>query len=189
MTNILVETRKMQRSSVVKATPANNRFKDVFAYSQGNPDTPMQHMEDIIPPSSIGPFVPSTGQRNGFRNPMDLNTSPAIDTVGSTPTKRAIKATFLHRSNDELCVPPSPFTRTSNPTNMGTNGRLQPPSSNEGVERQHYNRDHVFATPAKKQKHQQALSASPVGQLQLQDQNKSQKSIYETLGWDDDYDI
>lgn len=186
----------MQRSSVVKATPANNRFKDVFAYSQGNPDTPLHHMDEVIPPSSIGPFIPSTGQRNGFRNPMDLNTSPAIDTVGSTPTKRATKATFSHRSNDDPCVPPSTLAWTRNaaaahslPTSMSANGLLQPPRPGEATVKQHHGRDHVSATPAKKQRHQQVLSASPVAQLKLQGQNKSQKSIYDTLGWDDDYDI
>lgn len=46
-----------------------------------------------------------------------------------------------------------------------------------------------FVTPAKKQ--QQMLAASPAGQLQLKerDQNKPQQSIYDRLGWDDDYDI
>ncbi|KAJ3473045.1 hypothetical protein NLG97_g10549 [Lecanicillium saksenae] len=184
------KARKIQRSSIVKATPANNRFKDVFALSQ--PDTPLHHMDEVIPPSSIGPFIPSTGQRISFRNPMDLNTSPAIDTVGSTPTKRATTANFLHRTNDEPCVPPSPLARTSNParplsTNTSTNNRLQLPRVNEETEKPLHSRDHVFATPAKKQ--QQMLIASPVGQLQLQGQSKAQKSIYETLGWDDDYDI
>ncbi|KAJ6790015.1 hypothetical protein PWT90_10369 [Aphanocladium album] len=187
------KARKLQRShvsSVVKATPANNRFRDVFAHSQ--PDTPLHHTDEVIPPSSIGPFIPSTGQRNSFRNPMDLNTSPAIDTVGRTPTKRATAADFLHRTNDEPCVPPSPLARTSNParplsTNMSTDNRLQLPQLNEEAEKPQHSRDHVFATPAKKQ--QQMLIASPVGQLQLQGQSKSQKSIYETLGWDDDYDI
>ncbi|KAM3514431.1 hypothetical protein MY11210_001875 [Beauveria gryllotalpidicola] len=190
------KSRRIQRSAIVKATPANNRFRDVFGYSQGHPDSPMQHMEEAVLASSIGSFIPSTGHRTGFRNPMDLNTSPAIDTVGSTPSKRATTSTFLHRSNDEPCLPPSPLARTSNnPTpralssSLSTNKQLQLAKVDEGAAKQHGARDHVFATPAKKQKHQQVLSGSPVGQLRLQDQSEPKKSIYETLGWDDDYDI
>lgn len=151
----------------------------------------MQHLEDIIPPSSI---VPSTGQRSGYRNPMDLNTSPAIDTVGNTPTKRTSAPSFIRRQNDEPAIPPSPLAGTSNTVgrplsaNERMVNRLQLPRVHEESENQtSQSRDNIFATPAKKQ--QQILSASPVGQLQLQGQNKPQKSIYETLGWDDDYDI
>lgn len=196
VSNNNTEARKVQRSlgsSVqVKATPANNRFRDVFARDDMDPDTPLHHLDDVIPPSSIGAFIPSTGQRNGFRNPMDLNTSPAIDTVGSTPTKKATAANFIRRQNDEPIVPPSPLARTSNPArplsaNPSANNRLQLPKVHEEREHSQQPSDHVFATPAKKQ--QQILSASPVGQLQLQGQAKTQKSIYETLGWDDDYDI
>lgn len=192
------KARKMQRSSIVKATPANNRFKDVFAHGEGIPDTPVHghHTDEFIPPSSIGPFVPSTGQRNGFRNPMDLNTPRAMDIVGSTPTKRAT-ASFLHRADEEPRVPPSPLARASLQAaaarplsgNPNTNNRLQPPRTAQGTENQHYSGDHVFATPAKKQKHQQ-VSASPVGQPQLHGQGGEPKiSIFTRLGWDDDYDI
>ncbi|TQV99408.1 hypothetical protein V2A60_004882 [Cordyceps javanica] len=193
------KARKMQRSSVVKATPANNRFRDVFAHDHEYPDTPGPYMEDVIPPSSLGPFIPSTGQRNSFRNPMDLNTSPALDTVGSTPTKnRAATALFLHRSHDEPCVPPSPLARVRNdpatrllPLSTSLSANHQPQLSkvgDEGAEnhqqQQNRDRDHVFATPAKKhhQQHHKQL------QQPLQGQIKAQKSIYETLGWDDDYD-
>ncbi|PMB68288.1 hypothetical protein BM221_006465 [Beauveria bassiana] len=190
------KTRRMQRSTIVKATPANNRFRDVYAYSQSQPGLPMQHIEEAVAPSSVEAFIPSTGHRTGFRNPMDLNTSPAIDTVGSTPSKRATKSTFLHRSNDELCLPPSPLVRTSNnPTSrplsssLSTNKQPQLAKADEGAAKQYETRDHVFATPAKKEKHQQVLSGSPVGQLRLQGQSEPKKSIYATLGWDDDYDI
>lgn len=200
--NSYLGARRMQRSqisSVVKATPANNRFRDVFA-APGLPDTPTQHTDDIIPPSSIGPFIPSTGQRNSFRNPMDLNTSPAIDTVGSTPTKRSATTDFfLHRAHDdEPCVPPSPLVaRTNNhparhlaaASSTRTNSRLQLPRVNEEADRppRSGRDDHVFATPAKKQQQQQPmLSASPTAQ---RPRPGGQKSIYETLGWDDDYDI
>ncbi|KAM0670711.1 hypothetical protein ACQRIT_006742 [Beauveria bassiana] len=190
------KTRRMQRSTIVKATPANNRFRDVYAYSQGQPGLPMQHIEEAVAPSSVEAFIPSTGHRTGFRNPMDLNTSPAIDTVGSTPSKRATKSTFLHRSNDELCLPPSPLVRNSNnPTprplssSLSTNKQPQLAKADEGAAKQYETRDHVFATPAKKEKHQQVLSGSPVGQLRLQGQSEPKKSIYATLGWDDDYDI
>ncbi|KAM3433456.1 hypothetical protein MY4824_005969 [Beauveria thailandica] len=191
------KSRRMQRSTIVKATPANNRFRDVYAYSQSHPGLPMQHMEEAVAPSSAASFIPSTGHRAGFRNPMDLNTSPAIDTVGSTPSKRATTSTFLHRSNDEPCLPPSPLVRTSNrrtpralSSSLSTNKQPQLAKTDEGAAKQHGARDHVFATPAKKEKHQQVLSGSPVGQLRLQGQSEpKKKSIYETLGWDDDYDI
>lgn len=190
------KTRRMQRSTIVKATPANNRFRDVYAYSQGQPGLSMQHIEEPVAPSSVEAFIPSTGHRTGFRNPMDLNTSPAIDTVGSTPSKRATKSTFLHRSNDELCLPPSPLVRTSNnPTprplssSLSTNKQSQLAKADEGAAKQYETRDHVFATPAKKEKHQQVLSGSPVGQLRLQGQSEPKKSIYATLGWDNDYGI
>ncbi|KAM3510312.1 hypothetical protein MY10362_000099 [Beauveria mimosiformis] len=190
------KSRRMQRSTIVKATPANNRFRDVYAHSQSHSGLPMQHMEETVAPSSVASFIPSTGHRTGFRNPMDLNTSPAIDTVGSTPSKRATSSTFLHRSNDELYLPPSPLVRTSNnripralSSSLSTNKQPQLAKADEGAAKQHGARDHVFATPAKKEKHQQVLSGSPVGQLRLQGQSEPKKSIYETLGWDDDYDI
>ncbi|OAA69562.1 DNA replication regulator Sld3 [Cordyceps fumosorosea ARSEF 2679] len=172
------KARKAQRSSIVKATPANNRFRDVFALDQGNPDTPaqqQQYMSDVIPPSSIGPCVPSTGHRSSFRNPMDLDMSPAIDAIGSTPTKQRVTA---------LMFPPSPCASSSLL-------RGRPEAGGGTAAWPTRDRDHVFATPVKKEKHQQqpVPSLSPVRQPQLQDQTQPQKSIYEALGWDDDYDF
>ncbi|KAM3560628.1 hypothetical protein MY1884_002808 [Beauveria asiatica] len=184
------KSRRMQRSTIVKATPANNRFRDVYAYSQSHPGLPMQHMEEAVAPSSAASFIPSTGHRAGFRNPMDLNTSPAIDTVGSTPSKRATTSTFLHRSNDEPCLPPSPLVRTSNrrtpralSSSLSTNKQPQLAKTDEGAAKQHGARDHVFATPAKKEKHQQVLSGSPVGQLRLQGQSDPKKKIHLRDAW------
>ncbi len=184
--NTVAEIRKGPRNnqgpSIVKATPANNRYKDVFAVKrEGQASTPLQTRDEVIPPSSIGTFVPSTGQRSGFRNPIDLNTSPAVDTVGNTPTKPAPSSTFIRRpSNEEPFIPPSPLARHRKPGQplgpaASTNTHLQLPKVDE---------EGIFETPAKKQANKFALMESPVRQPQVQ----APRSIYEKLGWDDDFD-
>lgn len=191
-TNEVPESRKGPRNnpgpSIVKATPANNRYKDVFAAKREcQTSTPMQAADEVIPPSSIGTFVPSTGQRSGFRNPIDLHTSPAVDTVGSTPTKPAASSsTFIRRpSNEEPFIPPSPLARhrkSGQPLApaASTNTHLQLPKVDE---------EGVFETPAKKQGNQFVPMESPVRQPQIQATPLAKpQSIYEKLGWDDEFD-
>lgn len=186
--NLMSTERKVYRNSApsiqVKATPANNRFKDVFSTmaEREAAETPLPSREDVIPPSSIGTRIPSTSSRNGYRNAIVQSTSPAApDMVGSTPTKPAA-ASFLRRTNDDgPFVPPSPLFNRTNHTSAATQGST---GNHLAVPTQ----GHIFATPAKKAAPRlMSVDESPVRQSHDQGQNmEGNKSIYQQLGWDDD---
>lgn len=163
----------------VKATPANNRFKDVFNIKPDlGAETPMPSREDVIPPSSIGTCVPSTSSRPGFRNVVP-STSPAADMIGSTPTKPA--ASFLRRSSNEGPFnPPSPLFKTARRTSGQNALTASMRQSSSLVPQSH---ESIFATPAKKQAPRLIVDESPIAQKE-----EASKSIYQQLGWDDELD-
>lgn len=145
----------------------------------------MRSLEDVIPPSSIGTCVPSTASRVGFRNAVAAaSTSPAVDMIGSTPTKQSA-ASFLRRpTNEGPFIPPSPLFKTAKrdaidpPRSIGSSIATTKDSAPE---------QGLFATPAKgTAPRPSTIFESPVPQAQAQAQQKP--SIYEQLGWDDDLD-
>ncbi|KAI9904883.1 hypothetical protein N3K66_001412 [Trichothecium roseum] len=86
-------------SILVKATPANNRFKDAMA-AASVADTPLPSTEEAIPPSSIG-LVPSTAQKAGGSGSnnnrhLDNGGSPAY-LIGGTPVKTSSRAGIFDR--------------------------------------------------------------------------------------------
>ncbi|OAQ84344.1 DNA replication regulator Sld3 [Purpureocillium lilacinum] len=67
-------------SNIVKATPANNRFWDALAAKrETSADCTYERTDELIPPSSIGPLVPSTTSSMGHRDAYVGSTSPAIE--------------------------------------------------------------------------------------------------------------
>ncbi|KAF7551684.1 hypothetical protein G7Z17_g4840 [Cylindrodendrum hubeiense] len=169
-------------TSIVKATPMNNRFKDMFAAkSETAADVPLISTEEVIPPSSIPSMIPSTGLRGGRRDAFRYSPSPVMDRIDSTPTKAS---SFLHRlKNDDPELPPlSPLMlrRAMSEeqflvpgTAMKEQRRIDfTPSRDEGV----------LATPIRA-----VAKESNVGARQDEPVGKSM-SIYQKLGWDDELD-
>lgn len=181
------EVRRPARSSlgtsIVKATPANNRFKDVFAAkSESVADVPLISTEEVIPPSSMPSMIPSTGLRGGRRDAFRFSPSPVMDRIDSTPTKGS---SFLHRLRDDSPgLPPSSplMERKAMPQERflvsGTAMKEQRKidftlSRDEGV----------LATPIKSV----AMEFNSIGAKRDEPVGNSM-SIYQKLGWDDELD-
>ncbi|KAM0375559.1 hypothetical protein ACHAO7_002127 [Fusarium culmorum] len=186
------KARKPGRSSVgtplVKATPANMRFKDVFASKPNIMDTPLMSTEDVIPPSSLPSMVPSTGLRGGGqRNAFRQNRTPDFERIGSTPTKGA--STFIRRPADDLDVLPFPPSspclerRTVSTANLfnpaGISGRKRKVSFESSLN------DEILATPVKAIK---TKSIEDLENMRVEPEPAKSVSIYQKLGWDDDID-
>lgn len=181
----------MSRSSLasaiqVKATPANKRFKDVLAVKQETSAGFLPEASDeVVPPSSIGHLVPSTGHRHGRRDALADSVSPATDLVSGTPARQSLQASFIRRMacDESTILPSSPLmSRTAalvdESPDPQTTGRVT-----AGVRPRS---DEVMATPVRKSVSKLDLIQSAVSVQELNPQKKV--SIYETLGWDDDFD-
>ncbi|KAK2612434.1 hypothetical protein QQS21_001538 [Conoideocrella luteorostrata] len=188
------KTRKVPRSSLassvqVKATPANNRFKDVLAVKpESSVDIPLDSTEELVPLSSLGHLVPSTGHRHSHRDALADSVSPAVDYVGGTPIRPSTQPSFIRRvAHDEpKILPPSPLNHRktaliedfSQPQSTITaSASSQPPI--------HRTRE-IMETPVKRSVSRLDLIKSPVPIYEPV--RAKQASIYEKLGWDDDFD-
>ncbi|QPC73839.1 hypothetical protein HYE68_004591 [Fusarium pseudograminearum] len=169
------KARKPGRSSfgtpLVKATPANMRFKDVFASKPNIMDTPLMSTEDVIPPSSLPSMVPSTGLRGGGqRNAFRQNRTPDFERIGSTPTKGA--STFIRRPADDPDVLPFP------------------PSS-PCLERRTVSTANLFNPTGISDRKRKAIKTKNIEDLEnmrVEPEPAKSVSIYQKLGWDDDID-
>ncbi|KAG6056296.1 hypothetical protein E4U17_002309 [Claviceps sp. LM77 group G4] len=164
------KTRRTARSTLapsiqVKATPANNRFKDALPIKLESISTgrSQSNSEDLIPPSSIGHMVPSTEHRHGHRDALADSTSLAMDCLAETPVRASTQHSFIKRPprDDET----SPTRHTSS--------------------RGAHEDQEIMATPIKKSISKLRFAEMPVGGHAA----RSEKvSIYERLGWDDEFD-
>ncbi|KAG6042258.1 hypothetical protein E4U41_000002 [Claviceps citrina] len=182
-------TRSTLASSIqVKATPANNRFKDVLAIqTESSAGKPLDDStEELIPPSSVGHMIPSTGHRHGHRDALADSVSPAMNLVAGTPVRPSTRHSFLKRSvldGQALGLsPPPPFgdhrddahsRRTADDTSLSA--RPLPGRAQE-----------VMATPVKRGVSKLELIRTPVSAEHAGRPNRV--SIYDRLGWDDEFD-
>ncbi|CAM1506584.1 Fc.00g062250.m01.CDS01 [Cosmosporella sp. VM-42] len=165
-------------SSIVKATPANYRFKDMFAgKSESAVDLPLMSTEEVIPPSSVPSMAPSTGMRVNYRDAFPDSASP-LNGIGRTPTKASAAASFLRRpANEEPAIPNSPLMQRR------TVSAEQLFLAAQGQRRLSFNKNEgIFATPNK-------TKAKEIKDTEnLQNEPPKNVSIYQALGWDDEYD-
>ncbi|KAM0554098.1 hypothetical protein ACHAPJ_006896 [Fusarium lateritium] len=158
-------------TSVVKATPANARFKDVFAQKPETAvDTPLMSTEDIIPPSSLPSMVPSTGFREGHRNALRQSPTPDFERIGSTPTKAG--SSFIRRPANEQDVLPFPPSSPSLERRTVSAADLFGPGTTMDRKRK------AIKTKNMNDVENQYVEAGPAKPV----------SIYQKLGWDDDLD-
>lgn len=167
----------------VKATPTNARFKDALAIEpEAGEDVHLNSTEEVIPPSSIGHLVPSTGPRVGHRDAFMRSASPAAELVGGTPVRPSMRSGFLQRlACEEPAVPPSsPLVRkTTGPENVMVPGSAVKPRGRLSFSTPR--REGVVATPVKRgaSRPKPDESAGPA---------VHKVSIYQQLGWNDDLD-
>ncbi|KAG5923717.1 hypothetical protein E4U42_004850 [Claviceps africana] len=188
-------TRSTLASSIqVKATPANNRFKDALAMKpESDADGALDSTEELIPPSSIGHLIPSTGHRHGHRDALGL---AAMDFLEATPVRASTRRSFIKRMpDDELAaVPPSsPPLGQSNQPSRSHDDRGAPTrhtsssaSSSVGARTPSDEAEDLMATPSKRsvprrQSLETRLPGGPCAQ-------PSTVSIYDKLGWDNEFD-
>lgn len=170
-------------SVTVKATPANNRFRDVFASKQesGGDDVLLADVDEVIPPSSLPSMVPSTGLRRGY---TDAYPDGTPGTIGGTPTKRPADSSFLRRSTfdkDVLAQSPLMDRKSSSAKQL-----FVPGSATKEQRRLSFGSpgiDQLFATPIKARPKELSLT-----QDVCEKPVEEKKSIYERLGWDDEFD-
>ncbi|EKJ77039.1 hypothetical protein FPSE_02683 [Fusarium pseudograminearum CS3096] len=169
------KARKPGRSSfgtpLVKATPANMRFKDVFASKPNIMDTPLMSTEDVIPPSSLPSMVPSTGLRGGGqRNAFRQNRTPDFERIGSTPTKGA--STFIRRpANDPDVLPFPPSSPCLERRTVSTANLFNPTGISD-----------------RKRKAIKTKNIEDLENMRVEPEPAKSVSIYQKLGWDDDID-
>ncbi|KFA62542.1 hypothetical protein S40285_05688 [Stachybotrys chlorohalonatus IBT 40285] len=104
--------RGMSNAVQVKATPTNFRFKDMFpAKPELVEDVALLGSEEIIPPSSIGPMVPSTAPRRGYKSALPGSASSTLGAITGTPHRSTLgRLTYQQAANeDEVILPSSPL--------------------------------------------------------------------------------
>ncbi|PFH55297.1 hypothetical protein XA68_10158 [Ophiocordyceps unilateralis] len=183
------KAKKAPRASVVvKATPANNRFRDVIAPPGHRPsdDVVLASTEDLVPRSSDGVrLVPSTGHGPGHKDAFATvgASSPAPDlVVGSTPMKPPARSCFIRRpASEALPVPAAPPSsplaearRKKKVDSVCSVGRQADIGSSRSRSEQ------VAATPVRRIAPRPDPSGSPTPAV------AAHVSIYRRLGWDDD---
>ncbi|EQK97478.1 DNA replication regulator Sld3 [Ophiocordyceps sinensis CO18] len=169
----------------VKATPANNRFRDVLASKSESYDGEiLDSTEDLVPPSSIGCLVPSTGPRTSHRDVFMSSTFPAVELVGGTPARSSTQASFIRRPANEVpAIPPSSplVTRESGKTPLFDDGVVEAYGRLSSSAR----REAIAATPVRRGASRPGLNGSPG---LWKEASPRQTSIYKQLGWDDDFE-
>ncbi|KAM0290225.1 hypothetical protein ACHAO9_005362 [Fusarium lateritium] len=174
-------------ASVVKATPANARFKDMFASKHDVPDTPMISTEDVIPPSSLPSMVPSTGYRGTQRNVFRQSPTPDFERIGNTPTK--VGTSFIRRPANEMDVLPFPPSspimerKTISAADLFNPGGIT--DRKRKVSFGSSRDDGIMATPVKAIKTKKIVEME---NLNIEPEPTKPVSIYQKLGWDDDLD-
>lgn len=172
-------------SALVKATPANNRFRDVLGTKK--PDTSAANIPipstEIIPPSSVGGVGSSTGERTVLRNTTGNRGLLSVD-ISCTPTKGYSRQ---RNSNEQPEIPPSSplFDRDAA---LGVSPDVRH-ARNEPMRKLSFDtsyEDVLFATPVKRQAAQKPVQQYK--ELEPAAEQQTDKSIYDRLGWDDDLD-
>lgn len=183
-----LEVRKPGRSSSavqVKATPTNQRFRDVFSTPRPASalDITMLGSEEVIPPSSIPSAIPSTGPRKGYGALNLTSASPMMDSIGRTPTKGAADAAFLRRANPEDgSIPPSPLMERRT---VSAEQLFVPGTATKEQRRLSFTKstkEGILATPIKARRKEFANDQDS------QNKPPEKMSIYQQLGWDDEFD-
>ncbi|KAG7119198.1 hypothetical protein HYQ45_015228 [Verticillium longisporum] len=172
------------QSVQVKATPANNRFRDALAEAGGSAKMPAMSM----PPSSAS-MIPSTAQR---RSTADFFGSFSSSAVKATPSRPRASAP-LGAPHDEPSIPPSSPLMARKPARQ----QLAVPAATPARPRPRAMRSpspigaHVFDTPVEAATSfslpEDEIAATPVMKTAAPAEKKA-SSIYEKLGWDDDFD-
>ncbi|KAM0583939.1 hypothetical protein D7B24_002676 [Verticillium nonalfalfae] len=172
------------QSVQVKATPANNRFRDALAEAGGSAKMPAISM----PPSSAS-MIPSTAKR---RSTSDYFGSFSSSAVKATPSRPRASAP-LGAPHDEPSIPPSSPLMARKPARQ----QSAVPATTPAQPRPRAMRSpspigaHIFDTPVKAATSfslpEDEIAATPVMKTAAPAEKKA-SSIYEKLGWDDDFD-
>ena len=169
----------------VKATPTNHRFKNALD-SAIDPSAGVAVIpaDEMIPPSSIGAVVPSTAERRGYRDFLASCTSPA-DIAVSTPVQLPSGRNFLRCSlKDAATIPASSPLVEMTDTNFLVPGSAHRPTENPD----YFSRSlSSYETPIKKSFVKNSSNVAFHNDVPVQKEEK-QTSIYEKLGWNDDFD-
>ncbi|EEY18328.1 conserved hypothetical protein [Verticillium alfalfae VaMs.102] len=164
------------QSVQVKATPANNRFRDALAEAGGSAKMPAIFM----PPSSAS-MIPSTAKR---RSTSDYFGSFSSSAVKATPSRPRASAP-LGAPHDEPSIPPSSPLMARVPATTPAQPRPRAMRSPSPIGA------HIFDTPVKAATSfslpEDEIAATPVMKTAAPAEKKA-SSIYEKLGWDDDFD-
>ncbi|OTB05520.1 hypothetical protein M426DRAFT_319793 [Hypoxylon sp. CI-4A] len=205
-------TQHPRPSDVVKATPIGNRFRDVFgsnAHSQPMRSLSFSGTRTNGTPSSS--LIPSSAPRKrSHETAFTLDKSPSITqsatsrSIEATPSRpSSLKHSFLSAPNmndDEDVLASSPImSRKSSSMSFHDSGIGMPQSPEDELTETPVKpravplplEDVVAVTPSKRrllEKDMSAMNSLKRPTSKDGEEPKKQSSIYERLGWDDDFD-
>lgn len=170
----------------VKATPANNRFRDVLSAESRSGSA---HVSATALPPSSAPFVPDTAPRRGTRDFFEAFTSSAVK---ETPARTSISAGRPLGQDDAVIPPSSPLMARKSTGQHSLHVADSPTRSRPRVDRSPSPGVRVHDTPVKASRLFMRSSngddeklATPPAKAAAP---KTNVSIYERLGWNDDLD-
>lgn len=169
----------------VKATPVNNRFKDVIAAENQLPRVQQEVVRDEYRPSSSSIVPSSTAARklvNIFSSGAPVR--PSGDSVEGTPAKPPsdLIPPPRPRSHWDVVPPSSPIVaRKTEP--LGVAGGNKVPTSSPGIDSM------LFETPLKPRSSKATIKDNQMAQKAILGPLENKRDIYQDLGWDGHDDI
>ncbi|SPN96892.1 uncharacterized protein DNG_00412 [Cephalotrichum gorgonifer] len=184
----------------VKATPMHNRYRDLGTAGQPRPSAiawPLARASPgELPPSSNPSVIPSTAPRRSFRDALqDTTTSPEFSAIGSTPARPAAADRIEGTPVQPGVISATPVRRSTMPASASVDAipgssplmmkRAVPVAVHTGGMR---SLTEAFKAPVKprpaahaeESESEMAPAAAPAAPRKM--------SVYEKLGWDDEYD-
>lgn len=194
----------------VKATPLHNRFRDAVAGDAQSPSVewPLSRVTAKDPPPSSGvSVIPATAPRKSFRDALQNSADDALDTVQATPARPplvdridvtpvapgAIAATPARqtKTRDEMFPAEELDVVGSSPLMQRKNVPRQLPGPIRTVDSSVVRSlSDAFRTPVKKPKPSPSGPAwgGKVDEKAAPAEPGKKMSVYERLGWDNDFD-
>lgn len=194
------------------ATPKGNRQKDVFGVDasrlpQSFSGVTVPVEPDLIPPSS-GLRVPSTSSKIRVQSGVDpglLRTAkPILPSVQQTPTRRPSKlarsfSQTTRRAGDAIAFPPLNLKPDEKDEELRGPDRDSSPELPHDSSISCAMTSNTSFTPIDRSHHQSAIQENPAKSAEitkafaqppcsLPENHQQSRSIYESLGWDDDID-
>ena len=142
-------------------------------------------VEEATLPPNFGGSIPSTKQRMGYFDILVPSTSPAADGLAVTPVRPSLASSFLRRTSefDEAIPMSSPIASREEPRLLLSTNATTPFGRSPYCGKMMQT---LFATPVKGSA--SIMKPDDGVEDRVEAPEGRQQTIYEKLGWDDDFD-